>query len=180
MNLLTLSGSVRPNSYNTALLRALAGLAPPAVEIQFHTTLKDIPIFDPTLVGENTPQIVADFRNQLAHSDGIIISTPEYAHGVPGVLKNALDWVVDAAELVLKPVAVMSVSTSGLGGIRSTGPLITTLTAMNWNVIVEASLNIPFAKKRFDAELNLRDEISKKRVETALLAMERAIRELRA
>jgi chromate reductase len=178
MKILAISGSVRKQSYNTALLRSVRDLSKPPIQIEICNYLDAIPTFDPTLSDNQAPDSVKAFRSQLATSSALIICTPEYAHGIPGGLKNALDWVVDSAELVLKPVAVMSVSTSGLGGFRSHSALIHVLSAMNWNVVVEASVNVPFAKNRFNENLEIIDELTKRRLETSLAALTRAIEEL--
>jgi chromate reductase, NAD(P)H dehydrogenase (quinone) len=75
------------------------------VEIILYDGVSRLPHFSPDLDGENAPAPVADWRAQLKTSDGVLISSPEYAHGVPGSLKNALDWVVGSGEFVEKPVA---------------------------------------------------------------------------
>lgn len=179
MNILAISGSLRNNSYNTALLKALADSAPPQLRIEVFNRIGSIPPFDAELSEDLIPDSVSALRKRIESSDAVIISTPEYAHGVPGALKNALDWLVNAGELVLKPVAVMSVSTSGLGGIRSSGPLTLILSAMNWNVVVEASVNIPYASNRFNHDLELTDGITLQRLKCSLAALERAIEESR-
>jgi len=179
MKIFALSGSVREQSYNSGLLNALANISDESLQFEIYKNLKSLPIFDPALADENTPQSVLAFKAFLAASDAVIISTPEYAHGVTGVLKNALDWVVNAPELVLKPVAVMSVSTSGLGGLRAQNALIMTLVAMNWNVVVEGSLNIPYASRRFNRDLSISDELTKKRMKISLDSLVRAAKDLR-
>ena len=149
------------------------------MRLELYQQLVTLPAFDPALTEQLVPDAVVEFRSLLAASDGIIICTPEYAHGVPGALKNALDWLVDCADLVLKPAAVMSVATSGLGGVRSFCPMVQVLSAMNWQVVIEASLQVPFAKRRFDDELQLRDELTRQRLSIALSALARVVMELR-
>src|SRR6266542_4369577 len=105
VQLLAISGSLRRTSLNTALLRAAAQLAPTGVEILLFAGLGDLPLFNPDLEG-NEPRSVLEFRAQLQLRNGVLISSPEYAHGVSGVLKNALDWVVGSGEFSGKPVAI--------------------------------------------------------------------------
>src|SRR5690349_21363282 len=105
MRILAISGSLREGSSNTAVLQAAAALAPLGVEIILYDGLGRLPHFNPDLDGENAVAPVAEWRARLQSADGVLISSPEYAHGVPGSLKNALDWVVGSGEFVNKPVA---------------------------------------------------------------------------
>ena len=105
MHLLALSGSLRHSSSNTALLQAAANLAPEGVEITVYQSLGDLPHFNPDLSEADLPN-VTDFIARVRAADGLLISSPEYAHGVPGVLKNALDWLVGGDAFYLKPVAI--------------------------------------------------------------------------
>src|SRR4051812_27411538 len=103
ISLLAISGSLRARSSNTAILHAIAQMANDTIEVKIFDGLAKLPHFDP----DNTEGEVevAYFRKCLKESDGIIICTPEYAFGVPGVLKNALDWSVSSGEFNEKPVA---------------------------------------------------------------------------
>ncbi len=175
MNLLAISGSVRSESYNLALLRAMQKFSPNDASVTVYDQIKEIPIFEPDVDDSNTPDSVCSLISMLRKSDGVIISTPEYAHGVPGALKNTLDWLVSSDALILKPMVVTSVSTSGLGGVRSHSPLLLILSAMNTNVVVEGSINIPYAKRKFDENMNLTDNLTKKAIEVSFLAMKQAI-----
>lgn len=110
MRILTISGSLRTASSNTVLLDALATLAPDGVEVVRCDAIGRLPFFNPDLDGDAPPPEVAAFRAELRAADAIIFSTPEYAHGVPGVLKNALDWTVSSGDLFRKPVALINAS----------------------------------------------------------------------
>jgi chromate reductase len=110
MRILTISGSLRAASSNTAVLQAIASLAPPSVEIVPFRGLAEIPAFNPDLDVEPGLSPVEFFRNELKRSQAVLISTPEYAHGLPGSLKNALDWIVRSGELYEKPVALITTS----------------------------------------------------------------------
>src|SRR5579862_5748949 len=106
MRILAISGSLRAGSTHTALLRAAAGSAPAGVEIALYAGLASLPIFDPDHDETAVPRAVLDLRARLHAADGVLIACPEYAHGIPGGLKNALDWVVGSSKFVDKPVAL--------------------------------------------------------------------------
>jgi chromate reductase len=153
MRIVTISGSLRDRSSNTALLRAVAQVAPPEVEIVEYRALGRLPHFNPDLdlEGEEPPPEVAELRALLAGCDAVVISSPEYAHGVPGVLKNMLDWLVSTGELTEKPVALLNASPGG--GHYAQASLLETLRTMNWRVIAEASLLDPFLRTRITGEV---------------------------
>ncbi|HEX3070122.1 MAG TPA: NADPH-dependent FMN reductase [Thermoanaerobaculia bacterium] len=102
MKIIAICGSLRSQSSNRALLQAAVKLAPEGMEITIYEGLAGLPHFNPDDDEEDTtpPQPVAELRALLAAADGILISSPEYAHGVPGSLKNALDWLVSDGVLV--------------------------------------------------------------------------------
>lgn len=146
MKILAISGSLRASSSNTVLLRAAAMLAPTGVEIILFHGLGDLPHFNPDLE-ESGIASVMDFRAQLQKSDGVLISSPEYAHGVPGVMKNALDWVVGSGEFVDKPVALLNASPRSTYAQAS---LTETLTVMTARLIAEACVDVPLSGKKLD------------------------------
>lgn len=113
MRILAISGSLRAQSTNTALLRAAALVAPSSIEVVFYDRMETLPPFNPDLDFDSGPEPVLRFRAELRSSSAVIFSTPEYAHGLPGSLKNALDWVVGSGELSGKPVALMNASARG-------------------------------------------------------------------
>src|SRR5262249_37658099 len=98
MKILAISGSLRAGSTNTALLRATASLAPKGVEVLLFDGLRELPHFSPEIDGDDSPAPVVHLRESLAAADAVLICTPEYAFGMPGSLKNALDWCVSSAE----------------------------------------------------------------------------------
>ena len=146
MHILAISGSLRLQSSNTTLLRAVAMLAPEGVTNTIYDGLGDLPHFNPDLEGSEPPSVL-NFRALLVAADGVLISSPEYAHGVPGVLKNALDWVVGSGELVNKPVALLNPSPRSTYAQAS---LIETLTVMMGYLVTEASQTVPLAGKKLD------------------------------
>lgn len=111
--LLALSGSLRSDSSNQTILRVLADAAPAHAPVRFYEGLAHLPPFSPGADGDEPPAAVTDLRLQLAEADGVLICTPEYAYGIPGALKNALDWTVGSGDFYAKPVALITASISG-------------------------------------------------------------------
>ena len=169
MKIVAISGSLRSESSNAALLRAVARLAPPGVEVVTYDGVGRLPHFNPDLDadGAEPPAVVAELRTLLIGSDAVLISSPEYAHGVPGALKNLLDWLVSTGELVGKPVALLNASPAG--GAFAQAALIETLKTMNWRVLAEASLIEPFVKRRIAGELT--DDEALGRLQEAMEAL---------
>jgi NAD(P)H-dependent FMN reductase len=135
MKIIAICGSLRARSSNLALLRAATKLAPEGMEVAIYDGLATLPHFNPDddEEGATPPPTVASLRALLAAADGILISTPEYAHGLPGSLKNMLDWLVSDGALVDKPVAILC--SSPTGGPFAQASLVETLTIMNWRVV---------------------------------------------
>lgn len=149
MNILAVSGSLRAASANTSLLRAMADLAPISVTVTLYDGLDDLPHFSPERDSDNAPDPVRKLRAYLQVADAVLICTPEYAHGIPGVLKNMLDWVVSSGELVGKPVGVISAAT---GGEYAFASLIETLTVMSAHLVTGASLVISAVRTKIDSD----------------------------
>ena len=123
-------------------------VAPVGTEVSIYSELADLPPFNPDLDTEAAPAAVIRFRAALQACDAVLISSPEYAHGVPGVLKNALDWVVGSGEFIDKPVAVVNASARATHAWTS---LVETLTIMSARVIRGASITVPLDGGRLDA-----------------------------
>jgi chromate reductase, NAD(P)H dehydrogenase (quinone) len=109
MKVLAISGSLRSASVNSALLRVTARLAAGAMDVRVYAGIRALPLFDPDLEAE-LPSAVIDLREAVAAADALIFASPEYAHGVTGVIKNVLDWLVSFAPFAFKPVAIFSAS----------------------------------------------------------------------
>jgi len=120
LEVLGLSGSLRKRSYNTALVRAAAELAPDEMHIRVRT-LEDIPVYNEDLRAEGYPEPVQRLRDKIAGADAVIIATPEYNYSIPGVLKNAIDWASRPPDQPFegKPVAIMGASPGRLGSSRA-------------------------------------------------------------
>jgi len=139
MNLLAISGSLRAASINSAFCRAAARLAPPSVQVTAFANLGDLPLFNPDLEACPPPAVQA-FRAAVGESDALIIASPEYAHGVSGVMKNALDWLVSFEGTVGKPVALVNTSPRAHHAYDSLREILQTMSA---DIVAEASSTIP-------------------------------------
>ncbi len=153
--ILAISGSLRSGSTNHNILKHLGTLIPADVEYKIYNDLSDIPPFDPGLDNGNPPEPVFNLRQLLSEANGIIICTPEYAFGVPGQLKNMLDWLVSSSTLVDKPVALI---TASLAGENAHASLLLTLGALSANVDLDATLLIQFIRSKMDKKGNLTDK----------------------
>lgn len=153
MKVLGISGSLRQNSFNNSILNTVSELFPPSIKFNVYDGLHLIPPFNPD---DEESQAVKHFKEKVAESDAVIISTPEYAFGVPGVLKNALDWTVSTGEFNEKPISVISASPLNTGGDKALASLLLTLTALGTKKNNRSSLSIPNIKLKMspDGHLN--------------------------
>lgn len=138
LRLLGVSGSLRRASNNTALLRTLQDSMSANIEMSVKT-LHGIPLYDQDIENDDIPQAVREFRTAIEDSDGLIICSPEYNCGIPGVLKNALDWAsrpVSGSPMKDKPVLIVTSSPAFTGGVRAQAQLREVLTGMLARVIV--------------------------------------------
>jgi chromate reductase, NAD(P)H dehydrogenase (quinone) len=176
VRVLAISGSLRRASSNSALVGAIARLAPDTVEVSVYRELEELPPFNPDLDGGNAPAAVTPFRARLQACDAVLISSPEYAHGVPGVLKNALDWVVASGELVDKPVALINASARATHAWTS---LANTLSVMSARVVRDASITVSLGGRMLDTYAIVADASLATALESALCALACDAREAR-
>jgi len=139
MNILAIAGSLRAASINAALCRAASRLAPPGFHITVYDSLGSLPAFNVDLE-PHPPRSVSQFRDAVGATDALIIASPEYAHGISGVLKNALDWLVSYEGFVAKPVAVINTSPRAHHAHDS---LLEVLKTMSATLVHEASISVP-------------------------------------
>jgi chromate reductase, NAD(P)H dehydrogenase (quinone) len=155
MRLLAISGSLRCASTNTATLKAMALLAPPDVDFVLYDRLASLPHFNPDLDRADAPQLlpvdVGELRQNVHQSDGVVICSPEYAHGVPGSLKNALDWLVGSVEFPGKKVALINTSPRAVHADAQLREILVTISA---SLIEAASIAIPIEGKARDRDAN--------------------------
>jgi chromate reductase, NAD(P)H dehydrogenase (quinone) len=173
MKVLGVSGSLRRDSYNSALLVEAAELLPAGAELERYEDLKEIPPFDEDDELEPGPAGVARFRAALAGSDAVLFATPEYNSSIPGVLKNALDWAsrpIATNVLRNKPVAVIGASTGAFGTVFAQEDLRRVLAAIGARVLGDV-LPVPHAARRLEADGHLLDPQLAERVEDTFAAL---------
>ena len=154
------AGSLRRRSFNRALIEAAREIAPPGLTIE-SVEIGGLPFYDADLEAQGDPPPVTDFKTALASVDGILIATPEYNDGIPGVLTNALDWgsrLPGRSPLAGKPVMVMGASPSQVGTARAQLHLRQVLAHVQARALPPPELLVARAHERFDAELRLTDE----------------------
>ena len=139
MNVLAISGSLRLLSINSAVLRTAQRVAPRGVTVSVCTLLGTLPLFN-TDLEQTVPNSVANFRAQIAAADALLIASPEYAHGVTGTIKNALDWLVSFEPFVGKPLAVINTSPRAH---HADAALRETLKTMSAVIVDAASISLP-------------------------------------
>jgi len=170
MRLFAISGSLRAQSSNGELLRALARLASPGIDVEIYDGLGALPHFNPDLDQEGMPppEAVQELRRKIADADGLVISSPEYAHGVPGSLKNALDWLVSGPEMVYKPIALLNPSPRS---VHAQASIAETLRTMSTLLVDGACVALPISGRGLDADGILANDELRARLEKVLEAM---------
>ena len=172
IDLLGVSGSLREASFNTALLRAAAKVLPEGVSLEV-ATLKGIPLYDGDLeAAQGIPEAVVALRERVLACDGLLLASPEYNNGIPGVFKNAIDWLSrgEEAKRVFgdRPVAVIGASPGGFGTILAQAawlPVLRTLGTRSWH---GGRLMVSRAGKVFDGNGELVDDAVREQLRTFL------------
>ncbi len=160
MKILAVSGSLRADSHNAALLRAAVEFLPDDVELELFDGLRAVPPYDEDDDVVPAPAAVAELRDAIAGADAILFSTPEYNHSVPGQLKNALDWAsrpLATNPLRNKPVAVVGASTGAFGAVWAQAELRKVLSATGARV-VDGEVAVGHAHPRLGPDGQLADE----------------------
>jgi chromate reductase len=176
MRILAISGSLRRDSHNTALLRAAAELLPPAIELSLHDGLREIPPYDEDDVDER-PAAVAHLDAEVAAADAVLISTPEYNSSIPGQLKNALDWLsrpLESSPLRNKPAAVIGASTGMFGAVWAQAETRKILSAIGARVL-DIELPVPAADQQFQPDGRLIDEDIERQIVALLEALAESV-----
>ena len=182
MRVLGITGSLRRDSYNHALLREAAERLPAGVELVEFERLAEIPPYDADLEAETTPAAVAELRQAMRDADAVLIATPEYNHSIPGVLKNALDWASRPAgqsALTGTPAAVIGASTGMFGAVWAQAETRKVLGALGGRVL-EAELPVAKAADLYrDGRLELSPEQSQQ-LEEILATLAAEVEQLQA
>jgi chromate reductase len=154
-NIFAIPGSLREGSSNHKILKFIGSLIPVNINYHIYDGLATIPPFDPGLDNDKPPEPVSALRTAITNADAVIICTPEYAFGIPGQLKNALDWMVSSASFSGKPTALVTAST---GGENAHAALLKVLGAIDCLVIDGGTLLIPYIRSKMDSDGNLNDK----------------------
>ena len=150
-----ISGSTRQNSINHSLIKAIVELSSASLDITVFDRIGNLPQFNPDYDGDIVTKEVSNFRQQLNNAEGVIICTPEYAHGVPGTLKNAIDWTISSSSFPQKPTMLITASTGGHYGHKA---LMETLKAIEAKNIDNLQLVIPFVKTKLNMDNKIIDD----------------------
>ena len=152
-------GSLRKGSYNAAVARALPALAPPDVTIAPLGSVGDFPLYDADVQAQGFPPAVTAMAESVRAADGLVIVTPEYNYSVPGVLKNAIDWLsrLPNQPFAGKPVLIQSASQGGFGGVRAQLHLRHILVFVEARAFARPEVIIPLVQQKVDANGELTD-----------------------
>jgi len=168
IEIIAISGSLRAASTNSALIAALAANAPADCRIQVYDGLGRLAIFNPDDEGERTPPEAARLIEMIARADGVIVSCPEYAHGVPGGMKNALDWLVSRDAAVGKPAMLVHASPRSLYARAALSEIMRT---MSFAMYEERALEIALlGKKPAEVEMFLAEDANRQAMREAVRA----------
>ena len=172
IKVLGFAGSLRRSSYNRALIRAAQALAPTGMSFDV-IDLDDIPLYNGDVEAQGDPPGVAAFKSAIAAADGVVIATPEYNHGVPGVMKNAIDWASRpprGAALGGKPVGLIGASPGMTGSARGQSQLRQAFEFTNSYCMPQPEILVYRAHEKFDAAGHLTDETTAKYLAAYLVA----------
>lgn len=176
LDIVGLCGSLRAGSINRMALTLIGQSMPEGMTLD-AVDLREIPFFDGDVLAEGFPPSVLALRDRIRRSDGVVIATPEYNFSIPGVLKNALDWISrgDDQPFAHKPVAIVSASPGPLGGARVQYDLRKVMLFMNAQVLTKPEVFIGAALGKFASDGNCTDETTRKFASDQMVSFQRWI-----
>lgn len=170
IKILAIPGSLRWNSSSNLILNHIVSSAPEGMLFEVYDGIGTLPHFnDP----EEVPPVVIEFKQRIKKADAVLICTPEYAFGIPGSLKNALDWTVSSGEFLNKHVGLITASSQGE---KSHAALLLVLTAISANIGEDASLLISFVRSKLDSSGKIKDEVVANDVRNVIQSLASAAR----
>jgi chromate reductase len=178
VTILGFAGSLRTASYNRALLRAAVEAAPDLMRVEIFD-LAPVPLYNADVEAEGEPAGVKSFKDAIRAADGVLMVTPEYNHGVPGVMKNAVDWASrppQGSVLDRKPVGIIGASPGVTGSARGQSQLRQAFEFTNSYAMPQPELLVFRANEKFDAEGRLADQPTRERLAAYLAAFEAWVR----
>ena len=178
LSVLGFAGSLRSGSYNRGLLQAAQELAPQDMEIGIFDLI-DVPLYNGDVEAQGDPEPVARLKQAIRESDGVLMATPEYNHGVPGVMKNAVDWASrppSNAALARKPVAIMGASPGITGTARGQSQLRQAFEFTNSYAMPQPEILVFKAHEKFSEDGRLTDEATRRYLQNFLTAFAEWIR----
>ena len=165
MKVCGIAGSLRRGSYNRSLLRAAAELAPERMTITVFDRLGELPLYDADVEAQGDPEAVVALKSAIGEADALLIATPEYNHGIPGVLKNAIDWASrppSRTVLAGKPTTLIGASPGRTGTARAQLTLRESLASTSTPVLLGPEVLVGEAQKKFTEDGTLSDEPTRK------------------
>jgi len=178
MTILAISGSLRKASYNTSLIQNIQKLGSKENTITIYQGLGSLPHFNAdldnhTLEEDTSPIEVQKFRRLVKNADALVISTPEYAFQLPGVLKNALDWLVSSQVIIQKPVVIISASTSAMGGNKAYEQLNDLMGVISEKVVKTAGFQVAKVNKKINTNGKITDKALISDLKKALIKLDK-------
>lgn len=173
IKILGIAGSIRQGSYNMLVLKTAVNLAPENTEIEIFDRLDEFPLFNQDKE-KDPPEAVAELKEKVREADAVLLVTPEYNYSVPGVLKNAIDWVsrpYGDNSWKGKPVAVMSASSSMLGGARAQYHLRQIFVFLNMHPVNKPEVIIPKVKEKTDNRGRITDKHTIEKIRELLISL---------
>jgi chromate reductase len=180
LSVASICGSLRKGSYNAALQRSLPELAPAGLNISALAGVGDLPLYNADVQAEGFPKPVTDMADAIRRADGLIFCSPEYNYSIPGVLKNAIDWLSRLKDQPFagKPILLLSASQGALGGARMQYHLRQVMVFVDALVFNRPEVFVGLAQNKFDAELKLTDQGTRDIIKQQLAAFEGFVRRL--
>ena len=174
LQVIAIAGSLRAASINAAFCRAAARLAPTDLHVEVCSEIGALPLFNPDLEAA-PPAVVERFRNTIGAADALLMASPEYAHGISGVLKNALDWLVSYEGVVDKPIALVNTSPRAHHALDALQEVLRT---MSTRLLPDASASLPLLGQCITEDAMMADPQVRGAIIALLATLERNLRDV--